>query len=226
MLREGRTQRRWTLEEASSRAGISSSTWSRLEIAADGRTTFATISRAASAIGQPLRAYLDKATATNMPRDIVHLRHQELVIRTSQIGAWRSLPEELIDRDARSSRAADVLLRRTREYALAEVWDWFDDVGAAARDWHRRLEAVERYAIARMVGDESLPRVSGVWIVRATRRNRGLVHEHRHFFKAMLPGSGTAWLAALTDRDVPMPKEAALLWVTVKGDRLYPARLG
>jgi hypothetical protein len=63
-------------------------------------------------------------------------------------------------------------------------------------------------------------------VVRATQRNRQLLHDHRHFFRAMFPGSGEAWLAALTSPTVPMPKEAALLWVSVKGDQLYPAHLG
>lgn len=146
-------------------------------------------------------------------------------MRTAEAGGWKPLPEEPIDRDIGRSRSADVLLQRGVEYALNEIWDWFDDVGVAARAWRRRLDAVERYAIARM-GEGKLPIVSGLWTLRATTRNRRLVNEHRHFFRALLPGSGTAWLAALTDRDTSMPQPPAMLWVTVKGDRLYPARLG
>jgi hypothetical protein len=77
-----------------------------------------------------------------------------------------------------------------------------------------------------MVGDESVPRIGGCWLVRATRRNRQLVGEHRHFFRARFPGSGRAWLAALSDAAVPMPAEPALLWVDVGGTRLFAARLG
>ncbi|HUG30703.1 MAG TPA: hypothetical protein VMQ65_09365 [Candidatus Limnocylindria bacterium] len=109
---------------------------------------------------------------------------------------------------------------------LVEIWDWLDDVGAAVRDWTRRLEAVERYAIARMVGDEPLPKTGGFWVLRATHRNRRLVDEHRGFFKSRFPGSPTAWLQTLADPAGPIPAHPALVWVTVKGDRLYPARLG
>jgi hypothetical protein len=124
---------------------------------------------------------------------------------------------------------ADVLLYRRRErqpseYALTELIDWFDDVGAPIRDWNRRLDAVERYAIARMQGDESVPVRCGCWVIRATRRNRELLAQHRNFFGARFPGSGRMWLAALTSAEMPMPTEPALLWISVGGDRLLPAR--
>jgi hypothetical protein len=55
------------------------------------------------------------------------------------------------------------------------------------------------------------------------RRNRELVHDHAAFFRALLPGSGEEWLTALGSPKVRMPDAPALLWVTVKGDRLYAA---
>jgi hypothetical protein len=152
------------------------------------------------------------------------------VISTALLGGWQALPEEPIDREARTSRAADVLLHRRRsdrpvEYALFEVIDWFHDVGAPTREWSRRLDAVERYAIARMTpNDESLPVVGGCWVVRATMRNRRLIGEHRHFFRARFPGSGRAWLAALGSREDPMPTVPAVLWVSVDGTRLFAVR--
>jgi len=112
------------------------------------------------------------------------------------------------------------------EYALMEVIDWFSDVGAPMRDWNRRLDAVDRYAVARMVGNEPLPRTSGCWVVRATRRNRDLIGRHGHLFRARFPGSGRLWLDSLTDPSVQMPREPALLWVSVAGDRLFASRLG
>jgi transcriptional regulator with XRE-family HTH domain len=225
-LRAARRQRGASQAQAAALAGISPSVWSYLEVGRDGRGTLATWNRAAAAVGSRLKSYLEGVSAADQPRDAVHLRHQELVIRTALSGGWRSLPEEPIDREARTSRAGDVVLERTGEYALAEVWDWFTDVGAAGRDWHRRLDALERYAIARMVGDAPLPRVSGIWVVRATLRNRRLVHDHRSFFASLLPGSGTDWLAALSRSEARMPDEPALLWASVKGDRLLAARLG
>lgn len=222
-LRTARLERGLSQREASDIAGISPSAWSYLEVARDGRGTLATWNRAAVALESGLKAYLAELSAADLPRDSVHLRHQELVIRTAIAGGWRALPEEPIDRDVGKSRSADVLLQRRLEYALVDVWDWFDDVGAPARQWRRRLDAVERYAIARMVGDDPLPRIGGIWVVRATQRNRQLIQEHRNFFASLFPGSGAAWLAALMSPTTSMPAASALLWVTVKGDRLYPA---
>jgi len=231
MLKDARLQLRQKQAECAERAGISQSQWSVLEL---GRqpATIPTLNRAAHAVGGSLDAWIRQASAADRPRDAVQLRVQELIIATAVPGAWGGLPEEQIDREARTSRFADVLLHRRRrrlpadEYAIIEVIDWFADVGDPLRDWTRRLDALERYAISRMAGDDPLPRTSGCWVIRATQRNRRLVGEHRHVFRARFPGSGRAWLAALTDPATPMPGQPALLWVSVDGQRLFPARLG
>jgi hypothetical protein len=137
--------------------------WNHLELSRDGRVTLATWNRAAVAVGGSLKAYLAEVSAANLPRDIVHLGNQDLIIRTAERGGWHSIPEAFIDREVRSSRAADVLLQRGFEYALGDVWDWFDDVGAAGRSLARRIDALERHAISRMASDDPLPRVAGFW---------------------------------------------------------------
>lgn len=228
-LREQRTSLRISQHEAGARAGLSQGAWSGLEHGA--AATVQTWSRAAAALRTRLEAYLKEVSAAQAPRDAVQLRSQERILRLASAGGWRGLPEEFIDRDARTSRAADVLIVRPRdrpqpdEYGLWEVYDWFADVGAHLRDWQRRLDALERYAIARM-RDETLPLASGAWVVRATVRNRALVRDHAAIFRARFAGSGHAWLAALGSVDAPMPTGPALLWVAVRGDRIYPARLG
>lgn len=118
------------------------------------------------------------------------------------------------------------MVSEPREMAIMEVIDFFLDVGATIRSWDRRLATVESRAIARIVGDEPLPRVSGCWIVRATRRNRDLIRAHAALFHARLPGSPSAWLRALAEPGTRMPDQPALLWVSVNGDRLWPGRLG
>jgi hypothetical protein len=159
------------------------------------------------------------------------LKTQNLIIRRSLRGDWTPLPEELIDREARTSRAADVLLHRVspidgiREYALWDVRDWINDAGAAVRDCARRVAALERFAIARMGGNEPLPRTSCVFVVRATSRNRRLIGDHRHFFRARFPGSARLWLEALEHNDVLIPGQMALVWVTFDGERLLASRL-
>src|SRR5687768_4692279 len=134
MLKDSRLQPRVTQKQAAGKAGISQSAWSRLELG-DPRSSVATWGRAACAVGGSLEAYIRRASAAGQPRDAVHLRHQELIIRIATAGGWQALPEEPIDRDARTSRGADVLLRRLysgpgranaserAEYALVEIWD-------------------------------------------------------------------------------------------------------
>jgi transcriptional regulator with XRE-family HTH domain len=230
-LRDARLRSGLRQVDAARRAGISQATWSSLEIDRDGRYTLATWDRAAHAVGTSLNAHLPAATATDLPRDAIHLRNQELILRTAAGGGWRGIPEQALDADLTRSRHADVLLTRgggqevPGEWALIEVVDWTDDVGEAVREFDRRSGALDRYAVARMHGDQAMPVTCGIWLLRATLRNRRLVREHRLFFRGRFPGSGRAWLAALTDRAAPMPRESALLWVDVRGTRIFAVRL-
>ncbi len=161
-------------------AGLAPSTVSAAERGGGAGYTISTWTRLARAVDVDLRAYLDQASAAGQPRDIVHLRNQELVIRTAVMGGCRSRPEHALGDPTRGARSIDVLLARPLELAVMEVFDWFEDVGAAARSWDRKLARVEALALARLpppVQDIEVrpPRVSGCWIVHATRRNRELV---------------------------------------------------
>lgn len=228
-LKEGRARHDWTQAEAAAKAGLSRSEWSGLELGRRSSTVWA-LNRAAHAIDSGLSAYLEQISAAELPRDAVQLRNQELVITAAKPGGWKPRPEEQLDRDARTSRWIDVLLERRHphartEYCLCEVWDWIADVGGSVRDFSRRLDALDRYGVAHMRGDEPPPQACGFWLLRATRRNRELVAEHRNFFHARFPGSSRAWLAALDNPAAPMPTEPAMLWVSVDGRRLFASRL-
>ena len=159
------------------------------------------------------------------------------------------------------------------EVALVEIWDTFEDVGAAFRSWDRRLgrlrereagrprpigratqpvdaglagahpngalarpiETVGRLdgaeTFGRLDGAKTRPdetggvRVAGCWVVRATRRNRQLVHEHETIFAARFPESGRLWLTAMEHAEASMPERSGLLWTSIAGDRLFPGRL-
>lgn len=229
MLRDRRLGRHATQASVAAVAGMPRTTYTTLEGGGTGGVSLRTLSRAAAAVGTELRAYVAETSAADQPRDAVHLRHQELVLRVASGGGWTGLPEAELDRHAGTSRAANVLLTRGHEWAIFEVWDWFSDVGASLRDWDRRRVALEALAISRLPPDAGaelvLPRVGGCWVARATVRNRKLVSEHRHVFRARFSGSSRLWLEALTGSR-PMPADAALLWVRVDGSALLPSRLG
>jgi len=230
-LGDRRRHQRMTQAQVADAAAVAPSTVSAAERGGGAGYTIRTWTRLARSLEVDLRAYLDQASAAGQPRDIVHLRNQELLIRTAASGGWRSRPEHTLGDPTRGARSIDVLLTRPLELAVMEVFDWFEDVGAAARSWDRKLARIEALALARLPPpvqgiEVPLPRVSGCWVVRATRRNRELVAAHPALFHARLPGSRVAWLRALAEREVPMPADPALLWVAVGGEKLWPARFG
>jgi len=211
-LKEARTRRAYSQRTASALSGISQSGWSKLERGRGANVALRAWIRATGAVDADLRAYLERTSGADAPRDAVHLRHQELVARKARPGGWKPLSEHGLG----DFGVADLVLARSDERAIIEIWNWLADVGDAFRSWDRKLERI---------GAGTTTRTSGCWAMRATRRNRTLVAAHATLFNARFPGSGAAWLAAFGDARAPMPADAALLWVSVRGDRLFPARI-
>lgn len=168
--------------------------------------------RAADAIGSDIRAYLEHLPGADQPRDALHLRIQELVASTAAAGGWRIEPEQMVG----GIGFADMLLSRPDSRALVEICTWLSDVGESFRSWQRKLDALSTSGHPEQV--------TGCWVLRATRRNRQLVAAHRTLFAARFPASPQAWLRTFTDPAAAPPTDAGLLWVTVRGDRLFASR--
>jgi transcriptional regulator with XRE-family HTH domain len=219
-LRESRVARGLTQAEAASRAGVSQPFWSRLERGSGHVASLETLAACAAAVDTQLAAFLQAVPGADLPRDMEHLRRQQLVISVATAGGWTARPERPIDPDARRSRSIDVELERTvrREVAIVEIEDLLTDGGAAMRGLANKVAAVRRE-----VGDGW--RVGGLLILRSTARNRETVREFRDLFVARFPSSSAAWLAALNDPARPMPRNDGLAWSSVGGNRLIPARL-
>ena len=209
-LLNGRAAIDATQAAAAASAGLSQSGWSDLERGRGASVSLRVWVRAADAIGSDLRAYLEATSSATQPRDAVHLRHQELVASIAARGGWNIGPEQQIT----GAGVADLLLMRDDRTVLVEIWNWLADVGDAFRSWDRKLAQL----------GISNPSTSGCWAIRATQRNRQLVADHRTLFASRFPGSATAWIHALERPDAPVPDAAALLWVSVRGDRLIAAR--
>ena len=79
----------------------------------------------------------------DLPRDIEHLRRQNLVVATAQAGGWTAIPEATLD-EGRWSRSIDVLLSRAarREAAVVEIWDLLLDGGEAMRGLAAKVQAL------------------------------------------------------------------------------------
>ena len=116
-----------------------------------------------------LAAFFEAMPGADLPRDIEHLRRQNLVVATAQAGGWTAIPEATLD-EGRWSRSIDVLLSRAarREAAVVEVWDLLLDGGEAMRGLEAKVQALRAQL-------DPAWRVQGLLLVRGTHRNRKLV---------------------------------------------------
>jgi transcriptional regulator with XRE-family HTH domain len=219
-LRESRLGSRLTQEDASHRAGISQTSWSRIERGATIAVSLETLASCAAAVGTQLASFIEARPGSDLPRDIEHLRRQDLVIATARAGGWSARPELGIDSDSGRSRSIDVYLSRfaEREIAVVEIVDLFADAGADLRGLTDKVAAVRR---ASPPGS----RVRGLLVLRATNRNRTTVAELASLFAARFPAQSRAWLDALRSPTSAMPEDDGLLWSSVSGDQLKVVRL-
>lgn len=203
-------------------AGISQGHVSHLERGRGRAASIEMWAMVAAAVGEQLVGFLERAPGAEVPRDIEHLRRQSALIAIAAPGGWRALPELRLDQDARWSRSVDVALVRqeTAEAVVAEIWNWFEDVGGALRGLDGKVAALRDQL------DPSVERrVRGLFIVRDTRRNRQLVTELGPMFAARFPGNAQAWLRALTDPAERLPQGDGLLWSDRAGTALKASRL-
>ncbi len=219
-LREQRKRSGLSQQALGNLVGLSQPAIHRLESGHGASAGIDTWAICARALGLQLAAFLEEAAGSEQPRDLVHLRNQQLVGRYAAPGGWDPLPEALVAAQGGRPRFIDVSLTRParREIAVTEVWDLLDDVGNAMRGLEEKVERVRT-----QMGPDW--HVEGLLVVRATRRNRQLVRELAALFAARYPASSGAWLAALANPDKPLPDAAGLVWAGVKGERLFAARL-
>ena len=224
-LRESRLALPMTQAQAADRAGVSQPFWSRLERGYATAASLETLTAAAAAVYTELAAFIEAKPGADLPRDIEHLRRQELVIRLAHSGGWRARAERPIDPLASRSRSIDVFLSRGEdsEVAVIEIIDLINDVGEAFRGLQDKVASIRREP-GTLRTEAARPRVAGVLVIRATRRNRTLVAGLSHMFKSRFPEPGRAWIRALASPEVAMPTGDGFVWSTVSGDRLFAGR--
>jgi transcriptional regulator with XRE-family HTH domain len=219
-IRERRAVLRLTQRDVAALVGLSQPEIQRLESGRGWNAPLDTWSTVAAALELQLATFVEQAAGSDPPRDLEHLRRQDLVVRFARRGGWLGDPESLLLNDGRYARSIDVRLIRAarREAAVVEVWDLITDGGAAMRGLEAKVRATRA-----TLGPEW--RVQGLLVVRGTQRNRGLVRELAAVFAARFPASSAGWLTALTDPNTPMPGQDGLVWTDVNGTRLVAARL-
>ncbi|MFI5226588.1 MAG: helix-turn-helix transcriptional regulator [Candidatus Limnocylindrales bacterium] len=220
-MRHSRTRRRATQAELGDRVGLARSTISAIERGFGGSHTMDTWQRIAVALDLPLRVDLGRDRLAETA-DAGHLAIQELVLRLGRSAGYAS-SFELPSRPADPARSTDVGLRddRRRLMILVECWNTIGDIGAAARSTSRKLAEAEE--LSTVAGGERPLTVRGVWVVRASARNRALVARYPEVFAARFPGSSARWVAAVS-RGAEPPEEPAIVWCDVAATRIFAWR--
>ncbi len=240
-LRDARHGAGLTQKEVAEKAGTSQSRESEIERGHGANASIDTWSCLAAAVGEQFVGFLEHASGADRPRDMEHLRRQSAFIELATAGGWTALPELAIDPGVARSRSIDVALVRpqTREAVAAEIWDWFDDVGASLRGLDAKVSVLAaRLAVESTLSRTSAPtmgsegvrpgsslRVSGLFVVRDTRRNRSLVAELMPLFAARFNGSAVGWIRALGSPAAPLPAGDGFLWSDSAARTLRVARL-
>ena len=145
--------------------GLSQPEINRLEAGRGANAGLDTWAACGAALGMQLAAFLEQASGADQPRDLEHLRRQNLVIASRGrrvAGAPSPRPPSLPM--VRYPRSIDVLLlRRVRhEAAIVEVWDLITDGGAAMRGLEVKVRATRERLGASW-------RVQGLLVVRGYR---------------------------------------------------------
>ena len=206
------------------RVGISQARLADIEAGRGGGAPLEVWFALAEALGRYLRFEFARDPLQE-PSDAGHLPIQELVLRVAHAGGWERAFEAR-SRALGTDRSVDVRLldRIGRRLVIAECWNTFGDLGAAARSSNDKVRDAEQQAVA-IAGEGEPFEVGLVWIVRDTKANRALVNRYEHIFATRFPGSSAQWVATLTRRG-PMPKEPGLIWCDVNATRLFARRNG
>jgi hypothetical protein len=195
------------------RIGVVQSTISRLERGLGGSLSVDLWQRLFLALGRRLDIAAARDPLEPETADAGHLAIQELVLRLGRrAGYARSFEVPTRPSDPRDER---------RTLVLVECWNTIGDLGAAARSSSRKVAEASELAVA--VGGERPFTVRGVWVLRATVRNRALVARYPEVFAARFPGSSARWVAALNHGAEP-PGRPGVVWCDVPATRIFAWR--
>ncbi|HUG48112.1 MAG TPA: helix-turn-helix transcriptional regulator [Candidatus Limnocylindria bacterium] len=220
-VRTARKRRKWSQAQLASRADVSQSAISRLELGHGATLSILVWRRVALALQLPLEFALGR-DALEPATDAGHLQVQELMMRLGRkLGVQRMF--ELPTRPADPARSTDVGWRDDAHRRLIQIEcvNSLGSINAALRSTDRKRSEAEALAVA--VGHGRPYSVRVCWVVRATRRNRELLATYPEIFASRFRGSSRAWLRALTEGFRP-PDQPGLVWCSVDASRLLEWR--
>jgi hypothetical protein len=222
-IRAGRKAKRQTQAQLGAMIGISQPRVSEMERGLGTGAPIGTWIAAGIAVGRPLAISASRPLHQE-PIDAGHLGAQEAVLRTAR-RQGRFGTFELRTRSSPNSLYIDVGLRddSQRTLGVIEIWNRFEDLGAATRTFRRKVADTEEVAV--VAGADGQPyRVTGCWVLRATAANRALVARYPTILASVFSGSSRAWVAALSD-GAPMPPAPGIVWIDLAGTVFSEVRL-
>jgi transcriptional regulator with XRE-family HTH domain len=159
-LRAARLRKRLTQAQVGVLIGVHQSRISQMERGFGANSSVGIWIAFGIAVGRPLAISTSRSLIAE-PREAGHLAAQELVLRLARA---HGIPGsfELQTRPAPNATYIDVCLRNDRHRVLEviEIWNAFEEIGAGARNFKRKL--AEAQAIAVVAGGDGEPyRVSG-----------------------------------------------------------------
>lgn len=218
-VRSMRLLRGWTQTDLAERAGIGRMMVVRIEAGSAGLDA-EVLERLGASFDVPVFLGFGRDAVADIA-DAGHLAMQELALRFGRRAGFET-QFELTTRPQNSRHSIDIAFANAsrRVAIVVECWNTFDDIGAAARSTARKVVELAELTAHRWEGDG---RVSSVWVVRDTARNRRLVARYPEVFRSRFPGSSIAWVRALTTRD-DVPAEPGLVWCDLKASRIFARR--
>jgi transcriptional regulator with XRE-family HTH domain len=222
-LRTTRKQRHLTQAQLGGRVGLSGARIGELERGDGASAPLDMWVRLGIAIDRPLAVSFSRDIRMAEPRDAGHLAAQELVLRLARQHGRRA-DFELPTRPTDPTRSIDVALRDNiaRVLFIIEIWNRFDDLGAAARATSRK--EADAAGVAILAGrDGPEYRVASCWLLVDTAANRRLVARYPEILMSRFPGSSLGWVRCLAGGG-EAPKEPGLAWIDPKSNRLVPIR--
>jgi transcriptional regulator with XRE-family HTH domain len=214
-----RGRRGWTQASLALRAGTSQAAISRLERGVPPLEVGLLV-RTARALGISPRVELTRDPLDG-PADAGHLAIQELLVRLARATAGAVLVELPLGASDRA-RSVDVCVYRRAlgELIVEEAWNRIGDVGAGLRSFDHKLALAAEAAVA---FPNPPMKITGVWVVRATRANRALLAAYPALFAARFPGSSRAWVRALVTGSAA-PADPGIVLCDVGATRLFDWR--
>ncbi|HUQ77456.1 MAG TPA: helix-turn-helix transcriptional regulator [Patescibacteria group bacterium] len=208
-IKSARVRRRLTQAGLGAKVGVSQSEVSRIELGYGRSVPLTTWISIARELGLRLRFDLARDWQ-EAPIDAGHLAIQELLLGLARATGCAGT-FELPIRPNDPARSIDVFVRDDlrRRLLVEEAWNSFGDIGAGARSFDRKMAAARDFAV--VIGGDRPYAVAGVWVVRATRRNRELVARYPEVFATKFPGSSARWVRTLKVGQPP-PSEPGLVW--------------